>query len=132
LRRLSKESVQVRGLFLNICKKLIFYSKGLLAPRPTSKLEGHPLSFVRGYLFRILAATLHSWRPFLYPQLKDEPCCGDKGPPNTECRGQQGKQISSYLGRPIILLTFLFFFFRFPNLFAICINTYKYNQQIMC
>jgi hypothetical protein len=25
-----------------------------------------------------------------------------------------------------------FFFFRFPNLFAICIDTFKYNQQIVC
>jgi hypothetical protein len=23
-------------------------------------------------------------------------------------------------------------FFLFPNLFAICINTFKYNQQIVC
>jgi len=31
----------------------------LLAPRPTPKLEDHPLSAVRDCLFNILAATLH-------------------------------------------------------------------------
>jgi hypothetical protein len=37
---------------------LVFYGEGLLAPRPTPKLEDHPLSFVRGCLFNILAANL--------------------------------------------------------------------------
>jgi len=36
-----------------------FYSKELLAPRPTPKLEDHPLSAVRDYLFNTFAATLH-------------------------------------------------------------------------
>ena len=31
----------------------------MLAPRPTPKLEGHPLSAVRDCLFNLLAATLH-------------------------------------------------------------------------
>jgi len=31
----------------------------LLAPRPTPKLEDHPLSAVRDCLFNIFAATLH-------------------------------------------------------------------------
>jgi hypothetical protein len=31
----------------------------LLAPRPTPKLEGYPLSAVRDCLFNIFAATLH-------------------------------------------------------------------------
>jgi hypothetical protein len=35
----------------------------LLAPRPTPKLEDHPLSAVRDCLFSIFAATLHIWRP---------------------------------------------------------------------
>jgi hypothetical protein len=38
-------------LFRNM---LAFYGEGLLAPRPTPKLEDHPLSFVRGCLFNIL------------------------------------------------------------------------------
>jgi len=42
-------------------KKLIF-GKGLLAPRPTTKLEGHPLTPVRNYLFNILATILNIWR----------------------------------------------------------------------
>jgi len=36
-----------------------FYGKELLAPRPTPKLEDHPLSAVRDCLFNIFAATLH-------------------------------------------------------------------------
>jgi hypothetical protein len=43
---------------------LFVYGEGLLAPRPTPKLEDHPLSFVRGCLFNVFAAILHSWRPF--------------------------------------------------------------------
>jgi len=36
-----------------------FYGKELLAPRPTSNLEDHPLSAVRDYLFNIFATTPH-------------------------------------------------------------------------
>jgi hypothetical protein len=43
---------------------LIFYGEELLAPRPTHKLEDHPLSAVRDCLFNVFAATLHIWRPF--------------------------------------------------------------------
>ena len=35
-----------------------FYRKGLLAPRPTTKLEDHPSSAVRDCLFNLFAATL--------------------------------------------------------------------------
>jgi hypothetical protein len=56
--------------------KLIFYGEALLAPRPTPKLEDHPLSAVRDCLFNI-AATLHTWRAFLHPQPEDAPCRGD-------------------------------------------------------
>jgi hypothetical protein len=42
--------------------KLIFYGEELLAPRPTPKLEDHPLSAVRDCLFNIFAATLQNWR----------------------------------------------------------------------
>jgi hypothetical protein len=56
----SKDSVQVRGV---VCEyfvtKIHFHSQELLAPRPTPKLEDHPLSAVRDYLFKIFAATLH-------------------------------------------------------------------------
>jgi hypothetical protein len=36
-----------------------FYGEELLAPRPTPKLEDHPLSAVRYCLFNVFAATLH-------------------------------------------------------------------------
>jgi hypothetical protein len=42
--------------------KLIFYGEELLAPRPTPKLEDHPMSAVRDCLFNIFAATLQNWR----------------------------------------------------------------------
>jgi hypothetical protein len=44
------------GLFRNIIR---FYSDEFLAPRPTPKLEYHPLSAVHNCLFNIFAATLH-------------------------------------------------------------------------
>jgi len=37
-----------------------FYGEELLAPSPTPKLEAHPLSAVRNYLFNIFAATPHT------------------------------------------------------------------------
>jgi hypothetical protein len=43
--------------------KLIFYGEKLLAPRPTSNQEDHPLLTVRDCLFNLFAATLHIWRP---------------------------------------------------------------------
>jgi hypothetical protein len=39
--------------------KVSFYDEDLLAPRPTPKLEDHPLSAVRYCLFSVFAATLH-------------------------------------------------------------------------
>jgi hypothetical protein len=62
---------------------IIFYGEELLAPRPTLKLEDHPLSAVRDCLFNIFAATLHNWRSFLHPQPEDAPCRGDRDPLNT-------------------------------------------------
>ena len=37
----------------------MFYREGLLAPRPTPKLEDHPLSAVHDCSFNLFAATLH-------------------------------------------------------------------------
>ena len=62
-------------MFRNIVS---FYAEELLAPRPTSKLEDHPLQAVRDCLFCIYTATLHIWWPFLHPQRDDVPCCGDR------------------------------------------------------
>jgi hypothetical protein len=56
---------------------VILYGEELLAPRPTPKLEDHPLSAIRDCIF---AATLHIRRPFLHPEPKDAPCCGDRDP----------------------------------------------------
>jgi hypothetical protein len=50
-------------LFVNFRDKLIFYGEEMLAPRPTPKLEDHPLRAVRDCLFYIFAAILHIWRP---------------------------------------------------------------------
>jgi hypothetical protein len=61
-------------------KKLIFYGEELLDPRPTPKLEGHPMSAAHDYLFSIFAATLHIWRPSPPSASEDAPCRGDKGP----------------------------------------------------
>jgi hypothetical protein len=47
-------------------------------PHAQPKLEDHTLSFVRSYLFNIFAVSLHSWRPSLYPQPEDAPCCDDR------------------------------------------------------
>jgi hypothetical protein len=37
--------------------EFVLYGEGLLAPRPTPKLEDHPLSFVRGCLFNLFAVN---------------------------------------------------------------------------
>jgi hypothetical protein len=52
-------SAQVRGL-TGWFVTWYFYGEELIAPRPTPKLEDHPLSVVRDCLF---AATLNTWRP---------------------------------------------------------------------
>ena len=41
-------------------KKVSFYGEELTSPRPTPKLEDHPLSAVRNCLFNIFAATFHT------------------------------------------------------------------------
>jgi len=45
-----------------LCERFVTYMFlrwGVLAPRPTPKLEDHALSVFRGFLFDIFAATLH-------------------------------------------------------------------------
>jgi hypothetical protein len=59
---------------------LSFYGEEYLTPRPKPKLENHPLSAVRSYLFNIFPATLLIWRSFLHPQSEDAPCRGDRDP----------------------------------------------------
>jgi hypothetical protein len=53
-----KESVPVRGSRNIFVTGLFFKCEGLLAPRPTPKLEDHSMSFVRGCLFNIFPANL--------------------------------------------------------------------------
>jgi hypothetical protein len=65
----------IARLFQRICtilmpcvafhKRLDFYSKLLLAPCPTLKLEDHPLLIICDSLFNIFTAILHTWRPYL-------------------------------------------------------------------
>jgi len=57
-----------------------FYGEELLALRPNPKLEDHPSSAVRDFLFNILVATPPQWRPFVHPQPDDAPFHGDRGP----------------------------------------------------
>ena len=54
---LSPQEASRPWVFLNI---LFFHGEELLAPRPTPKLEGHPLSAVCDCLFNLFAATLHN------------------------------------------------------------------------
>jgi hypothetical protein len=54
----------------NISQQAVsFYGEELLAPRPTPKLEDHPLSAIHD----TVTATLH-------PQPEDAPCRGDRDP----------------------------------------------------
>jgi hypothetical protein len=74
----TTESVQVRGLVQCFVSWYSFYGEELLAPRPTPKLEDHPLSAVCHCLFNVFAATLHIHRSFLHPQPEDAPCRRDR------------------------------------------------------
>jgi hypothetical protein len=57
-------------------RKKYFCGEGLLALRPTPKLEDHLLLAVRDCLFNIFAATLRIWRTSLHPQPEDASCRG--------------------------------------------------------
>jgi hypothetical protein len=72
----------------------------LLAPRPTPKLGDHPLSFIRGCLFNIFAATLHNWRPLLHLQPEDMPYCGDRDPPNMAPTSAEVKKMRIHTSNP--------------------------------
>jgi len=52
----------------------------LLTHRPNPKLEDHPLSAVRDYIFSIFAATVRIWRLSPPSPPRDTPRRGDKGP----------------------------------------------------
>ena len=64
----TEESGQVRGFCVWFATCLSFCVDELLAPRPTPKLEDHPLPAVRDCLFSTFAATLKVWKQFLHLQ----------------------------------------------------------------
>jgi hypothetical protein len=80
----TTESVHVRGFVGCFVTSYFFYGEELLAPRPTPKLEDHPLSAVYDCLIHMFAVTLHNWRPILHPQPEDARCRGDRDPLNTD------------------------------------------------
>jgi hypothetical protein len=61
---------------------VFFENDGLLAPRPTHKLEKRPFSSVRDCLFDTFVATLRVWRVCLIPEVA--PCCVERDPLNSE------------------------------------------------
>ena len=75
-------------------KWVISYGEELLPPRPTPKLEDHPLSAVRDCLLNIFAAAVQICRPFLHPQLEDAPWSCDRDPLIT----QTGTHLSLWQG----------------------------------
>ncbi|XP_069670403.1 uncharacterized protein [Periplaneta americana] len=60
--------------------KVLLDSDGLLALRPTPKLEYQPPSAVRNCSFNIFTATLHIWRPSPLSTTEDAPCRGNRDP----------------------------------------------------
>jgi hypothetical protein len=70
-RSFIQEIRPVPRLHVRFRSKVIFYGEELLAPRPTPKLEGHPLSAVRDCLFNIFAATLPCHHSLARPQVAD-------------------------------------------------------------
>jgi hypothetical protein len=62
-----------------IYKTTRFFGAELLEPRPTPKLEEHPLSAVRDCLFNIFAATFQNGGRFSVLSEYD-PCRGDRDP----------------------------------------------------
>jgi hypothetical protein len=77
----SQESASLnRGSCSRFVTCLSFYGEVFLAPRPTPKLEDHPLSGVRGCIFNIFAPTFNIWKPFLHPQPEDAPWRGGRDP----------------------------------------------------
>ena len=70
---LCPEQTSRMCVFLN----KVFYREGLLALRPTPKLEDYPSLAARDRLFNLFACYPPYRRPFLYPQPEDAPCRGD-------------------------------------------------------
>jgi hypothetical protein len=65
-------------LVVTFCNRLIFCSEGLIAPRPTPKLEARFLSAVHRCLFNLLQLPSIPGGCLLRPHPEDAPCHGDK------------------------------------------------------
>jgi hypothetical protein len=71
---------------VTFCNKLIFYSE-MLAPRPTRKLEDHPLSAVHDYLFNIFTVSSNRIMRLRHDMVR-------RDPPNTETLIDASKEVS--------------------------------------
>jgi len=58
---------------------LDFYGEVLLAPHPTSELEGCPLS-LSATAYSVYSQPSSTSGGFLHLETEDIPCCGDKEP----------------------------------------------------
>jgi len=66
--------------FCEIFRNILSFYVELLATHTNPRLEEHPSVVARDCSLNTFAATLHIWTPFLHPQSKDAPCCGDSRP----------------------------------------------------
>jgi len=90
------------------CNVMSFCGEEFLAPFPSLKLEDHPFSPVRDWLFNVFAATLHIRRPFLHPQPENAPCCGDRDPLIAASFPWEKQELDSRREKAASLATFSF------------------------
>jgi hypothetical protein len=83
-----------------------FYGEELLAPRPTPKLEGHPLSAVSDCLLNIFAVTLRIRRPSLCPQPEDAPLSGEKNTSNMDACNNSSQNVTVAVRTCSVLLCY--------------------------
>jgi hypothetical protein len=72
----SRGSISLLWVLHNSC----FYGEALLAPRPTPKLEDHPLVGCPRLLIQFILSYPPYRRTFLHPQPEDAPCRGVRDP----------------------------------------------------
>jgi hypothetical protein len=85
---------------VTIRDKLFFHGEELLTPRPTPKLENHPLSAVHDCLLNIFAAALHILNPFSPPATYWRARRRDNGP---TWRGASEPNTASYCYHLLVL-----------------------------
>jgi hypothetical protein len=61
-------------------KQTLSFTVGVVSPRPTPKLQDHPLSAVRDYYSMYSQLSSMPGGRLLHPQPEDAPCYGDSGP----------------------------------------------------